>query len=75
MMASLNLHKTAELLKLPPGYTLRVRPSNHLGVYKPDGTPLRTPSGLPVTTAASPSDWRSRKNETSRIRRAIEGGR
>lgn len=60
-------------LGLPEGYTLQQQGgSSHLRVLCPDGTPLRMPNGIPVTVSLTPSDYRTRKNELARIRRALE---
>lgn len=59
-------------LGLPEGYTLEQSPGTaHLRVMCPDGTPLRMPSGIPVVVSLTPSDWRTRKTEASRIKRAL----
>ncbi len=58
-------------LNLPPGYRTRQAKSGHLEVVRPDGKPLRARGGLPIKVSLTPSDWRTRRNEAARIRRAI----
>lgn len=62
-------------LGLPDGYTLSAegKKSCHLQVYRPDGKVLRSVEGLPIVVSLTPSDWRGRKNEKARIRKALEG--
>ena len=60
-------------LELPSGLRLGAQPHNgHLPVLRADGTPLRTATGVPIKVSLTPSDWRTRKNELARIRRALE---
>lgn len=62
---------------LPEGYGLRQVACGHLRVtHVATGEPLRSETGLPITVALTPSDWRSAKNEAARIRRALaaDGG-
>ena len=63
-------------IHLPEGLRLGA-PSRmgHLPVLWDDGTPLRMPGGMPVKVAMSPSDWRTVKNEQTRIKKAVAHGR
>lgn len=63
--------KIAKELGLPRGYRLRTVQQGHLEVVRPDGTPLRGPSGIAIKVSGSPSDWRSRLNTRARIRKAL----
>lgn len=63
---------TRELCKeLPPGYTIEGLHGGHLYVLRPDRTPLRDSSGVPVRVVNSPSDRRSLLKSRARIRRAL----
>lgn len=54
---------------LPPGYSLRQARDNHFNVIRPDGSFLRTETGMPVKVSASPSCRRAAKNFRAVIRR------
>lgn len=59
-------------MELPPGYTLRRRPRNgHWVIIRPDGEVLRQANGLPMHVCFSPSDYRTRKNEMAKVKKAI----
>lgn len=64
--------RTRELLRrLPPGFQLASRAHGHLVVLRPDGSELRTVSGLPVRVTST-----SRKgieHDLARIRQALRG--
>jgi hypothetical protein len=61
-----------EALCLPPGYEWKSDPSpNHVGIVCPDGSKLRMPNGIPVKCSMTPSDYRTRKTEWSRIKKAL----
>ncbi len=57
---------------LPHGYRLVQNGGSHLQVVAPDGSLLRSPTGVPIAVSLSPSDHRTRKNEVARIRRALD---
>lgn len=59
-------------LRLPDGYTLTHANNGHLKVIRPDGQPLRFGNGMQVRVAATPGDPRTRDNEASKIRKAID---
>lgn len=48
---------------------------DHAVIYLPDGSILRTESGMIIKVAGTPGDWRTRRNEISRIRRALRARR
>jgi hypothetical protein len=59
---------------LAPGCTLGEQgKSGHRYVLGPDGEKLRLPSGLPLMVSVSPSDYRTRKNELARQKKALRG--
>lgn len=60
-------------LELPEGLdVVPAKRSGHLRVvYRVDGRPLRTETGVPIQIALTPSDHRTRRNELARIRRAM----
>lgn len=60
-----------EVIDLPEGFRWDKRPSNHVAILCPDGTPLRMRSGIPLTLSLTPSDRRTRKNELARVRQAL----
>lgn len=67
----ISTRKVIEHLGLPTGYRIEQQTSSHYRIIRPDGTPLRSAAGIPITVACTPSDWRGRKNEIARIRRAL----
>lgn len=72
------------LRQLPEGFTIGYgiiegdndrRPARAVGkhplVFDAEGHVVRTASGMPVTVAGTPSDWRTMQNTLARIRKAL----
>lgn len=67
------MKKSMRRVALPAGTTLGPEHKGHYAVLGPNGDLLRSRSGLPIKICSTPSDWRSRKNEMARIKRALHG--
>jgi hypothetical protein len=72
MFAIAKFGMKGEALSLPPGYDWEGGSADgHVKIICPDGKVLRMPNGIPVVCSKTPSDYRTRKNEWSRIRTAL----
>ena len=67
------MSRDLDKLGLPPGFRLEKQSGNgHFYVLDPEGEKLRLPNGMPCQVSYSPSDYRSRRHEAARIRKALQ---